>query len=99
LAQTLGTIRNATPEIVGAVIEKAKAGSYLHARFLFELASMFPLPTRKEPLAPAPDLALEMLKRLRLIDPVITDDDSSSEASVHVPAAIWWQAASPRLNL
>lgn len=34
------TIRQAAPEVVRQVLVKAKEGSYLHAKFLFELAGI-----------------------------------------------------------
>src|SRR6266853_564598 len=38
IAAAVADIFSAMPEIVGAVINKAKAGSYLHANFLFNFA-------------------------------------------------------------
>ena len=61
-------IRQATPAIVAAVILKANDGSYLHARFLFELAAMFPLPAGRRETGPRRDIVTEMLKRIGLYD-------------------------------
>src|SRR5260370_19112414 len=55
-------IREATPAIVAAVILKAIEGSYLQAKFLFELATMFPLPVGRRETEPRRDIGTEMLK-------------------------------------
>ncbi len=61
-------IREATPAIVAAVILKAIEGSYLHAKFLFEVATMFPLPVGRRETGPRQDIVTEMLKRIGLYD-------------------------------
>jgi hypothetical protein len=51
LEQAAAIVVNELPEIVAAIVEKAKAGSYLHAKCAFELAriSEIELPRGSEP--------------------------------------------------
>ncbi len=51
------------PKIVDSIIEKAEAGSYLHASFLFEFAGIAPAPPEE---ASEPSLAALLFERLGL---------------------------------
>lgn len=44
LARAASAVEQAAPEIVKALIEEAKQGSYLHAKFLFDFAGLSPPP-------------------------------------------------------
>lgn len=53
LARAASAVEQAAPEIVKALIEEAKQGSYLHAKFLFDFARLLPptLETAEDSLA------------------------------------------------
>ena len=60
------TIREAAPAVVRKVLEKAKEGSYLHAKFLFELAGVdLKRADAGEESASEESLAAYLLKELR----------------------------------
>ena len=55
----------AVPEILDAMIEKAKAGSQQHAKFLFDWAKLEPSFGENEEENGAPSLAKFLLEKLR----------------------------------
>ncbi len=65
LQRVQATIYGALPEIVGALIDKAREGSYLHARCLFEVARLaelhVPAESANEPWA---KLLLQELRKI-----------------------------------
>lgn len=58
-------IRRAAPDVVRNLIVKASEGSYLHAKFLFELAGLDLTKGGEEPGAGNESLAGYLLKELR----------------------------------
>lgn len=58
-------IRQAAPEVVRRVIDKAREGSYLHAKFLFELAGLDLQRDAKDVPAGEESLAALLLRELR----------------------------------
>ena len=60
-----GAIRRSAAEIVQQVIDKAKEGSYLHAKFLFELAGLDLTQGGAEDGTDEESLAAYLLKELK----------------------------------
>ena len=74
----LSTIRGAELDIVDAVVAKAREGSYLHAKFLFDYAGM----TRAgDPPQSEPSLAQVLLQRLGL-DPEMAPEHAGDVGNV-----------------
>jgi hypothetical protein len=61
-------ILEAHPEIIDALIEQAKKGSYQHAKFLFDLVDTTPAKQAEEESLPGPSLAEILLERLQIIE-------------------------------
>lgn len=72
-------IGDAAQEIVAKMVEQAKAGSYQHAKFLFELARLFPLPP--PPSAEDEHPALALLRELDIL-PRDPEDDAASPGTL-----------------
>jgi hypothetical protein len=59
------TIRQAAPGVVAKVLEKAREGSYLHAKFLFDLAGLDLKRTEDDEESDGESLASFLMKELR----------------------------------
>ena len=59
------TIRDAAPDVVGKVLDKAREGSYLHAKFLFELAGLDLKRSESDDEEGGESLAAYLMKELR----------------------------------
>jgi len=76
---------NATPKIIKALIDKAKEGSYLHARMLFELAGVTGISEPSERESP---LVAILIKELGLTIPPNPEGsrDDTGRASRELPS-------------
>ncbi len=72
-------IGDAAPVIVAKMVEQAKEGSYQHAKFLFELARLFPLPP--PPSAEDEHPALALLRELDIL-PRDPEEDAASPGTL-----------------
>lgn len=59
------TIREAAPDVVSKVLEKAQEGSYLHAKFLFDLAGLDLTRSEADEESDGESLASFLMKELR----------------------------------
>jgi hypothetical protein len=83
--QNNNRILDAYPEIIDAIIEQAKNGSYLHAKFLFEQLET-PAVTKSDDddSHSGPSLAEILLSRLTILE---AEDEAEQIAAAHVARA------------